>query len=537
MVLIRHCSYARPLVAIRMRIALIILILILTTELFAQNSEDSILNSLKQQFELTEYDKASERIVFNKDTVLIAGNLGNPSNPSRKNVIYKTTDGGEKWRVIEFNGNAWIYDTYHKKDGKIWMGGSDNVIHYSDDFGETWKNKIKPFDPVNRVLSIFMVDSLYGIAGGLSNGLAITNDNWDTSVQIESPIDQKKFQILKQSARDRIDQIAIVDSLIIINQNDYIFYSKVKDIDWVKFSVPVSDFQLNEGKKQIDLSSRNGKHFVVDSELNLIKSYQVDDTFWKSIKDDTTQIDISNFLKYPILSMKVVSTKYEFDKQVHMIAIYNEVIQKANISLKGTKYEFKAKGFKKRTLEIKEKDLHQLLSQNLQIQLSQLSNYLRFSESDYQDYRLVLEKEHQEREDREKWGGNFTSQISLNHPYFTNLKTVTTNFNQNYLEAVFKGNYFPYAFNDQKNSVKVVLENTKGTELIISNANSIFYSLPWTMTYKRETITTYNQGITDLLKSILPNDFNNYEMLLGGQLIYELIEEKIIDDLKYKNGY
>lgn len=441
-----------------MRIALIILTLILTSELFAQNSEDPILNSLKYQYELTEYDNASERIVFNKDTILITGYLGNPSNSSKKNVVYKTTNGGEKWKVVEFSGDAWIYDTCHKEDGKIWMGGSDNVIHYSDDFGETWERKIKPFDPVNRVLSLFMVDSIYGIAGGLSNGLAITYDNWNTSIQIESPIDQKKFQTLKQSARDRIDKIAIVDSLILINQNDYIFYSKVPDIDWKKFNVPVSDFQVFEEKKQIDLSSRNGKHFVIDSDLNLIKSYQIDDTFWEPIKDDTTLIDISNFLKYPILSIKIVSTKYEFDKQVNMSAIYDEVIQEANISLKDTNYVFKAKGLQNRILEIKEEDLYQLLSQNLQIQLGQLSKYLRFSEPDYEDYRFVLEKEHQKREDQEKWGGNFTSQISLDHPYFANFKTVTTNVNQNYLEAGFNGNYFPFAFNDQRNSIKVVLK-------------------------------------------------------------------------------
>jgi hypothetical protein len=382
-----------------------------------------------------------------------------------------------------------------------------------------------------------MVDSLYGIAGGLSNGLAITYDNWNTSIQIKSPIDQKKFQILKQSARDRIDKIAIVDSLILINQNDYIFYSEVADIVWKKFNVPVSDFQVIEEKKQIDLSSRNGKHFVIDSDLNLIKLYQIDDTFWEPIKDDTTQIDFSNFLKYPILSMKVVSTKYEFDKQVHMSAIYNEVIQEANISLKGTNYEFKAKGFKKRTLEIREKDLRQLLSQNFQIQLSQLSNYLRFSESDHQDYRLVLEKEHQNREDQEKWGGNFTSQISLDHAYFANFKTSTTYINQNYLEAIFNVSYLPFAFNGQRNSIKVVLKNTKGEELIISNMNSILYSIPWTITYNSTSANTYSQGITELLKSILPKDFNNYEMLLGGQLLYDLIEEKIIDELKYKNGY
>ena len=520
-----------------MRIALIILTLIHTSELFAQVSEDSILNSLKYQYELTEYDKASERIVFNKDTILIAGYLGNPSDPSNKNVVYKTTNGGEKWKVIEFNGDAWIYDTYHKKDGKIWMGGSDNVIHYSDDFGETWERKIKPFKPVNRVLSVFMLDSLYGISGGLSNGLAITRDNWNTSVQIESPIDQKKFQIGKQSARDRIDKIAIVDSLILINQNDYVFYSKIADIDWKKFNIPVSDFQVFEKSKQIDLTSRNGKHFVIDSDLNLIDSYQTVDTFWEPTQDDSTQIDISNFLKFPILSIKVASTKYEFDKQVHMSAVYNEVIQEGTISLKNDNYEFKAKGFKKRTLEIKEEDLHQLLSQNLQIQLSQLSNYLSFSKSDYENYELVLEEEHRKRKDQEKWGGNFTSQLSLSHPYFTNFEAVTTNVNQNYLESVFNGNYFPFTFNDQKNSIKVVLKNTKGEELVISNINSIPYSLPWTITYNKVTVNTYNQGITDLLKSILPNDFNNYEMLLGGHLIYELIEEKIIDELKYKNGY
>jgi hypothetical protein len=53
------------------------------------------------------------------------------------------------------------------------MGGSDNIIHYSDDFGETWESRIEPFNPSDRVLLIFMVDSLFGVAGGLSNGLAI----------------------------------------------------------------------------------------------------------------------------------------------------------------------------------------------------------------------------------------------------------------------------------------------------------------------------------------------------------------------------
>ena len=525
-----------------MRIEIIILTFLLSTELFSQNNIDSILISLEHQFKLTEFDKPTERIEFNKDTIIIAGYfkglaLPDQHNKQKKNAVFKTTNGGKKWKIIKFEGDAWIYDTYHKKDGKIWMGGSDNVIYYSDDYGETWERKIMPFDPVNRVLSIFMVDSLYGIAGGLSNGLAVTTNNWKTSIQIESPIDQKKFQILERSSRDEINKIAIVDSLILINQNDYIFYTQVSNIDWKKFNIPVSDFQIIKEKKLIDLSSRNGKHFVINSDLNLIKSYQIDDSLWKPIKDDTTQLDFSDFLNSPLLSIKVVSTKYEFVKNVHMSSLYDEVIEVATISLKDGNYEFKAKGFKKRNLEITEKDFHQCLSQNLQTQLSQLSNYLRFSQSDCDDYLLVLEKEKLKREDQAKWGGNFTSQLSLEHPYFSNYNTVTANINQNYVEDIFNSNYFKnikYAFNINRNNIKLILKNTMGEELIISNRNSILYSLPWSIEYNNVTIKVYNQCITDMLRSFLPNDFVNYEMLLGGQLIYELIEEKIIDELEYK---
>src|SRR5690242_8845102 len=116
-----------------MKISTIILILIIPTGLFAQISEGKILSSLKNKYKLTEYDRPTEIIEFNKDTMLIAGYLGDLSNSipginQQKNVIYKTTDGGINWKQIKFSGDAWIYDTYHKKDGRIWMGGPDNYI-------------------------------------------------------------------------------------------------------------------------------------------------------------------------------------------------------------------------------------------------------------------------------------------------------------------------------------------------------------------------------------------------------------------------
>jgi len=254
----------------------LILITLLSNQLKAQNSEDSILTSLNQSFKLTKYDKPSIQIKFNNDTIVVVGYLEDLSIPKpryqkKTNVIYKTSNGGLNWKQIKFDGDAWIYDAFHKNDGKIWMGGSDNYIYYSNDFGETWSKKLKPFNPINRVLSIFMVDSLNGIAGGLSNGLAITKDNWNSSIQIKTPIDQGKFKILNPSARDRIDEIAIIDSIILINQNDYIFYSKRDSINWAKFNIPVAGFSINQEKSEITLHSRNGKLFCSRQETEFSK--------------------------------------------------------------------------------------------------------------------------------------------------------------------------------------------------------------------------------------------------------------------------
>lgn len=525
------------LVAIKMRTVVIILTVLLSTSIFAQNSEDSVLNTLEQQFNLTDNDHTSIRIEFNPDTILIAGYLGNPKISSKKNIIYKTTDGGKKWRAVEFNGNAWIYGTYHKQDGKIWMGGSDNVIHYSNDFGETWKRKIKPFNPVNRVLSIYMVDSLYGVAGGLSNGLAITNDNWSSSTQIETPIDQNRFRILKESARNRIDKIAIIDSLILINQNDYIFYSKVKYINWQKFNIPISNFNIDERTKEIDLFSRKGKHFVIGSDLKLRRSYIENNSFWEPLQDDTTHIDLTDFLSTPLKTIEITSTKCELDKQVHMTALYFEIIQLANIILKDKTFYFKSKGYKKRSVEFNQDDMIALLSNDFHIQLNELSNYLRFSELDFANYELVLKCEYEKRKEQEKWGGNFTSQICLENPLFKEYKNVTSKINQDYLNSVFNQHYLSFLFENKKNSITAIFKNEKNEKVIISNVNSILYSLPWTIKYKGVTINSYNPNLTEFFKSILPTNFNNYEMILGGQLIYDLVEEKIIDELKYNNSY
>lgn len=521
-----------------MRNLSIIFSIFINTVIFAQNSEELLLASLKKEFNLTEYDRTSEIIEFNNDTIIVAGYLGNPTITSKKNIVYKTINGGEKWKVIEFSGDAWIYNSFHKKDGKIWMGGSDNYIHYSNDFGETWSKKPKPFNPVNRVLSIFMVDSLNGIAGGLSNGLAITKDNWNTTKQIETPIDQGKFKILNPSSRNRIDEIAIIDSIILINQNDYIFYSKRDSINWTKFNIPVSGFSINQEKSEISLHSRNGKIFILDKKLNLIKERQ-EDYLWQTGKSDSTKLDLQPFFENKISSIKITSTKWLFDKQVHMGAIYKSDIQKGKVLDKKGDLTFKAKGFDKKSLEISKDNIQTLLQdKNLKVELSELSKHLTFTSKDFSDYETFVEGIKKERIEKENWGGNFTSQIELTYPQFGDFENQNSYLKQNYLSSVFNQVYLPFLLGQEEiDFIELRIQNNNGNEIVIDNKKAEFYSLPWTITFDNKSMDTYNPKITELVRCILPTEFNNYNKLLGGELIFKLIEEKIIDNLEYKNGY
>lgn len=521
----------------------LLLLTLLSNQLKAQNSEDSIITSLNQSYKLTEYDKPSIQIRFNNDTIVVAGYLedlsnSKPRHQKKTNVIYKTSNGGLNWKQIKFDGDAWIYDAFHKNDGKIWMGGSDNYIHYSNDFGETWSKKPKPFNPVNRVLSIFMVDSLTGIAGGLSNGLAITEDNWNTSKQIETPIDQSKFKILNPSARDRIDDIAIVDSIILINQNDYIFYSKRDSINWTKFNIPVAGFSINQEKSEITLHSRNGKFFVLDKKLDLLKESQ-EDYLWEEIERDSTKLNLQPFFETKINTFDITSTKWLFDKRVHMGAIYKSDIQKGKILDNKDKLVFKSKGFEKKSLEISKDNIQTLLQdKNLKVELSELSKHLAFTTKDFSHYETFVEGIKKERIGKENWGGNFTSQIELTNSEFQDFQNQNSYLKQNYISSVFNQVYLPFELGQERiDFIELRIQNNNGNEIVIDNKKAGFYSLPWTITYGNKSMDTYNPKISELVRSILPTEFNNYEKLLGGELIYKLIENEIIDNLEYKNGY
>jgi hypothetical protein len=507
-------------------IILILTIVTSFTHLFGQSglTDEMIANSLKSKFTLSENDKLDNIMQFNKDTFLISGYLSdNSTYNTPKNVVFQTFDGGKNWKKFYFKGDAWIYNTHFQKDGKVWMGGSDEYIHFSNDYGTTWTIKPKPFDPINRVLSIYMSDSLNGIAGGLQNGLAITNDNWRTTKQIPSPLDQHKFSITNNSSRNRIDKVQIVDSVILINQNDHIYYSKLNPIEWDAFNIPTINFSVNQSRKTIELFSVRNKVYVLDSKLHLLETYIEPKDALMNQSSTNEKVDISSFLASEIKLIKIEAVKFDFDKMsggCMPFALYKE----------------NAKGLKVNNAE-SFSELKMILT-TCETFKRPLAQSFKFSDQDYDDYHNYYNKIKLQRQEEKSWGGDFTYLLNIENNLFLNPNKTIDTLSQQLLDTVYKTfTYYPFLFTETEPYVIINVVNHKSDTLEITSKNSNLYSLPWTIEYKEHSFETYDTRITELLKATLPNGFNYYNKLFAGELIYRLIEQRIINEMSYKNGY
>lgn len=491
---------------------------LICTNLFGQNSD--IVESLKAKIKFTEFDKLDHIAKFNKDTILVAGYLSN-SDSNKKNVVYLTTDKGTNWEKYYFDGDAWIYNIHFENNGKIWMGGSDNYIHFSNNYGKKWKKLPKPFLPVNRVLSIYMKDSLNGFAGGLSNGLAFTNDNWKTTKQIPTPLDQKKYSIIENSSRDRIDKVQILDSIILINQNEHFYYSNSNQISWKEFNIPVIDFEINKLENNINLYSLNEKVFVLDTKLNLIKSFSKDSIQRNKIKKNVN-LNLVTFLNSEINLIKVKAVRFDSDGMSGgciRIPLYKENIKNTKIKDVGKIDEIKS-----------------ILINVSEYQNPKIENF-KFSQNDLNDYYNFYKKSLEEREKATIWGGDFSSQYKLSNENFLNPKLVLENLTQEMFDSVYTKYEYSSIFNDSEPYIELEINNKNSEKLKISSHNATLLSLPWTIEYNGTKMLSYDTKITEFVKSIIEINSNYYNKLLGGELIYRLAEEKINNETEYKNGY
>jgi hypothetical protein len=504
-----------------MKIIFTILIIFCASNAFAQTPNDTMIKSLKNQFNLTEYDSPKEVIQFNKDTILIAGYLSETSEiGAKKNVVFKTTNGGKKWRVIKFNGDAYIYDTHLQDDGKIWMGGSDEVVHYSNDYGETWTTKPKPLKPIVRVLSIFMTDSLNGVAGGLQNGLALTEDNWQSALQIPSPLDQNKYSITENSARKRVNKVQILDSVILINQNDHIYFSKLNPIEWKKFNVPAIDFQLN--KDTIILFSIRDKVYHLDSRLNLLLENKHSEKSFFSPPVRNENADISTFFKSKINSLNIKTIDFDYDKMSGGCIRYP--IFKENINY----YPIENSAYIS--------TLKSLIQTRFKGQFPKMES-LSFNYEDITSYRNLYRLKKVAKQEEKVWGGDFTNQLDIENKLFRKPNKTIDSLNQEQIDNVFRMHSVLWPMTDTTPYIEILLVNNQSDTLTITNKYAVLSSLPWTIEYKGQKIVTYDSRFTEYLKPKIPRDNKTHKYLYSGDLIYQLVREKIIKELKYSNGY
>lgn len=162
----------------------------------------------------------------------------------------------------------------------------------------------------------------------------------------------------------------------------------------------------------------------------------------------------------------------------------------------------------------------------------------KFSKQDIDDYFTYYNKLKATRNQEKVWGGDFSYFLDIDNELFQEPGKTIDNLDQQLLDSVYKnlGNYKSYSQADEAYININVINNNMDT-LKIKSENAGLFSLPWTITYNNHSFETYDTRITELLRKTLPKGFNYYNKLFAGELIYRLIEQRIINEMIYKKGY
>lgn len=489
----------------------------------------------------SEYDIANLVEHWGNDTAIVCGYISDPEKHSTHNTIYQTFDGGKSWKPKNFEGNAWIYNVFHLNHGLVWMGGSDEKIYFSRDYGSIWQTKTPIFEPTDRIYAIYMVDSAHGIAGGLHNGLALTNDNWKTTQNLPSPLDQGNYQILKNSSRDRISKVQLLDSIVLINQNDHIYCMHLRDKIWRKFYIPVLDFDANKKNKRWKLFSLNGRVYTLDNQLNQIYT-SIEPDFYKELyRSDTSNIHPINFESFfapGITKVSITSIIYDQTEEIKgclMIPVYNKIKQRIDFScVKGACYPQTATipQTEKNTTRFRIEEIqHVLNAENPTIY--SIPENLKFTTSDYKDYDSLLKATRLQRVEDKKWGGDFSYLIDLNHSYFDHYESLLDTPKVEVFENIFIQNHFEPNDTLHQPRIEVQIINSMNDTMQITSSANKNMNLPWHIKTKDQEIRSYNPAITKILNYITYFKFN--EQLTSSHMILKIIENTIVEEEVYAN--
>lgn len=160
--------------------------------------------------------------------------------------IYRTTDAGRSWQPVSSGTDEWIYDVFTNNAGEGWMGGSSGSFLHSSDAGRTWEARTAPFDQSTRTHTIFMASSTAGYVGALHDAIRRTTDGGSTWRDVPTPFQQGRYPKLRNDQRQhRIENIAMAEGLLVVEQEGRVFRSAPDRVDWKAFVPELVTFAVD----------------------------------------------------------------------------------------------------------------------------------------------------------------------------------------------------------------------------------------------------------------------------------------------------
>jgi len=209
-------------------------------------------------------------IFFNRDTGLLTGFIHGKN--WKYNLIYHTTNGGGNWTPINFGQDGWVDDATNLDNGEAWLSVAGSGIAYTIDYGFTWQKLTIP-EVKQRFATIFFNDKREGIIGSLWNLLAYTDNNCKTWKLIPTPLDQKVYNKTNKNSRPEFNHVAIINDMLLVKQEDLVFYSKKDSINWIWLK-EYSDFYTDPYNTALYFKTVNGKIVRADYDLKPIYTYE-----------------------------------------------------------------------------------------------------------------------------------------------------------------------------------------------------------------------------------------------------------------------
>lgn len=209
---------------------------------------------------------------FNKDTGFVSGYI--TSHQGSREVIYRTTDGGNKWQAVKYGQDGGVDAAFNNDDGEAWLSVRGSGITYTADYGLTWK-KFKFPEKGEQYNCIFFNTTRQGITGSFENTIAYTSDNCKTWKKLPSPLDQGKYNKTDRTAPPQFTRVAIFKDYFLAVQENLVFYSKRDAVNWV-WLPDYTDFFTDADNTALFLKMKDRDYVRVNDNFKPVYSLDVD---------------------------------------------------------------------------------------------------------------------------------------------------------------------------------------------------------------------------------------------------------------------